>query len=246
MGTLTLTDPVNGTTIDASLHATNNANIKTVVNGGIDNTNISSGAAIAVAKIAGAGTAGSILHGDGVWYPTYRKVTTKDIVSSAAETDLLNGEVTLAALVSTSICRVFLIGDYLNNTGSNQSLTLKAKLGTTTLWGDVLTIVTGATRRPWRISYEIANLNATNSQFASGLIQIGAVTGGSVAGQGAMNSSEGTSGSVLSATGMLTAPFSGSATEDTTSSKALVMTATHGASSASLSIRLRAALVEVI
>lgn len=51
MGTLSLTDPVNGTTADASLIASNNSAIKTVVNGGIDNTNISSGAAIAGSKI---------------------------------------------------------------------------------------------------------------------------------------------------------------------------------------------------
>lgn len=52
MGTLSLTDPVNGTTADATLIATNNAAIKTTVNGGIDNSNISSSAAIALSKLA--------------------------------------------------------------------------------------------------------------------------------------------------------------------------------------------------
>lgn len=42
MGTLSLTDPQNGTTADATLIANNNAAIKTVVNGGIDPTNLSS------------------------------------------------------------------------------------------------------------------------------------------------------------------------------------------------------------
>lgn len=53
MGTLTLTDPVNGTTADAALIANNNSAIKTVVNGGLDNTNIAAGAAIDPSKISG-------------------------------------------------------------------------------------------------------------------------------------------------------------------------------------------------
>ncbi len=40
MGTLALTDPVNGTVADASTIANNNAAIKTVVNGGIDPVNM--------------------------------------------------------------------------------------------------------------------------------------------------------------------------------------------------------------
>lgn len=56
MGTLSLTDPVNGTTADASVIANNNAATKTVVNGGIDNTNLAAGAAIAISKIADPGS----------------------------------------------------------------------------------------------------------------------------------------------------------------------------------------------
>lgn len=52
MGTLSLTDPTNGTTADASLIANNNSAIKTVVNGGLDNTNLAAGAAIAPSKVA--------------------------------------------------------------------------------------------------------------------------------------------------------------------------------------------------
>lgn len=68
MGTLSLTDPVNGTTADASLIATNNSAIKSVVNGGIDNSNINSSAAIAASKLAGYPSDSSkALLGDGSW-----------------------------------------------------------------------------------------------------------------------------------------------------------------------------------
>lgn len=43
MGTITLTDPVVGTTITAGLHATNNATLQTLLNGGIDNGNMAAG-----------------------------------------------------------------------------------------------------------------------------------------------------------------------------------------------------------
>jgi hypothetical protein len=52
LGTLSLTDPANGTTADASLIADNNAAIKTVVNGGIEDSNIADDAAIDASKIA--------------------------------------------------------------------------------------------------------------------------------------------------------------------------------------------------
>lgn len=68
MGSLTLTDPVNGTTADASLIATNNAAIKTVVNGGLDNSNIAADAAIAPSKFASfPNNSSKVLLGDGTW-----------------------------------------------------------------------------------------------------------------------------------------------------------------------------------
>jgi hypothetical protein len=68
LGTLSLTDPVNGTTADATLIATNNAAIKTVVNGGIEDVNIAADAALSVAKLAAyPADATKVLHGDGTW-----------------------------------------------------------------------------------------------------------------------------------------------------------------------------------
>lgn len=69
MGTLTLTDPVNGTSNDATTIASNNSAVKAVINGGIDNTNVSGSAALAVSKLA-PGSNGQVLTTTGgvpVW-----------------------------------------------------------------------------------------------------------------------------------------------------------------------------------
>lgn len=52
MPTITLSDPANGTSADATLIANNNAALKTLLNGGIDNSNVAAGAAIAGSKLA--------------------------------------------------------------------------------------------------------------------------------------------------------------------------------------------------
>jgi len=54
MTTLTLTDPVNGQVADANQIASNNSAIKTVINGGIDNSNVATSAGIAISKLASA------------------------------------------------------------------------------------------------------------------------------------------------------------------------------------------------
>lgn len=61
MTTLSTTDVTNGTTADGNVVNTNFGNVRTVVNGNIDNANISASAAIAVSKLA-AGTEGHYLQ----------------------------------------------------------------------------------------------------------------------------------------------------------------------------------------
>jgi microcystin-dependent protein len=50
---LTLENPVSGTEIEAGLLATNFSDLQTLLNGGLDNDNITAGAGIAVTKLAG-------------------------------------------------------------------------------------------------------------------------------------------------------------------------------------------------
>ena len=60
MGTLSLTDPVNGTANDATTIANNNAAIKTVVNGNIDTVNLKDPGTGKVYGSTGAGSAAAV------------------------------------------------------------------------------------------------------------------------------------------------------------------------------------------
>lgn len=51
MALLNLNDPTNGTVADATLIATNNSSLKSIINGGLDNGNVASGAGIAYSKL---------------------------------------------------------------------------------------------------------------------------------------------------------------------------------------------------
>src|SRR3954465_11777658 len=95
MATLTLTDPTNNTTADATVISSNNTAIKALVNGGLQNDNIASNASISYSKLALTGAvvnadlAGSIaaskfsgypadatkaLVGDGTWVAQGQKL----------------------------------------------------------------------------------------------------------------------------------------------------------------------------
>lgn len=57
MPTITLTDPVNGTTADATLIANNNAELRALLNGGLVTTNLAAGASITDTQLASANNA---------------------------------------------------------------------------------------------------------------------------------------------------------------------------------------------
>lgn len=227
---LALTTIGAGAPILSADHRNNYSAVQTAVNAII--TALTGGVSGQMFQAAGSTSVGWVYAGG-----MYRKATVKDVVSTAAETDLLNGEITIGANVmgTTGAVRVTMLCDYLNNTGGNRNLTLKVKLGGTTLFGDAWTALsTSVTRRAFHIQFTIANQNSAAIQFLAGTVGASSATAGSVAGLGHLN--DGVQGS----------SFSGSATEDTTTSKALTVTATHSASDAALSVRLQHATVEVI
>jgi hypothetical protein len=110
LGTLNLTDPVNGTTADASLIADNNTAIKAVVNGGIDNTNIASGADIDVSKIeasysAYTPTLGGITIGNGTAAARYvqvGKLVVVEVAFTAGSTTSFSGTITFSLPVTAA------------------------------------------------------------------------------------------------------------------------------------------------
>jgi hypothetical protein len=246
MPSINLTLPVAGTNIAAGLHATNYSALQTLLNGGLDNTNVAEGAAIAVSKIA-PGTNGQVLTtvggatawGSGV--TTYRKVTEKDVHTSVAETDLLNGEITIGAgeMSTNKIAKVILVGDYLNNSGAGVTLTIAIKLGATTLYKDVSgSIEQSADRRAFRVEFEIANLGAANSQWMGGKVFLGH--------PGATTNGIGDLLFLSGAPDEMIMPVAGSSAEDTATAKTLVVTVQHSASAVTVSARLKYALVEIV
>jgi hypothetical protein len=175
-----------------------------------------------------------------------RAAGTYDLVNSAAEFSLISGlavstttgiRIPANTLGITGAVRLSLLGDYLNNTGANQTCTIKIKYGGTVFYGDnVGAIAAGATRYPVRIDVILANLNATNSNLIEGTAPSwggGAPAAGSVAGViGAITDSRLVMSTVQSI--------------DTTVDQYLDVTATHGAANASLSIRRLAAFAELL
>jgi hypothetical protein len=126
------------------------------------------------------------LNGAGGWtspvvnaaLPTLRtKLTQKEVVNTAAKTDLLNGEITIPAnsMSAQGAIRFWMNGDYVNNSGNYQTLQLELKLGTTVLWDSGVSgsIYFGATGRAWYCEGLIQALNSTSAQRGGGFFTLG-------------------------------------------------------------------------
>lgn len=182
---------------------------------------------------------------------TYRKTTAKTVNSSIAETDLLNGEITLAAgVLGLSGCARFTAwGEILNNNAvSANGPRFKLKLGGTTLidsnvlncaWQNV------ATRGAWRVAVEIMNLGATNSQCVSFemLYTLGYLGAG---GGACLALSTGNGNHWVTPSGNGGINGSTAAAIDSTAAKLLEFTVTLPVSAATMECKLTGALVEVL
>jgi hypothetical protein len=163
-------------------------------------------------------------------------VTAVTITNSALQTSLYSKSV--PAQISTGIIRFTLDGTWFNNTGSNQTVVFKIKLGATTMWQDTsLAIGTNAGTFPFRMVGEIANLNATNSQRLTANVNIGAF-GAPTTGQGGISISN------SSLTSHVIVPIAGVAAEDWTSAKTLDITAQLSAANANFTVTRQFAMIE--
>jgi hypothetical protein len=149
-----------------------------------------------------------------------------DVVNTAAETTLLSATVPANTLSTNRAVRLTLTGDYLNNSGANQTLTLRLKYGATTLYNDVTAVIaTNAARRALRVEALLAAANSATAQALGGLISISA-PGGTTNGLGD-----------LGVAALTTTPITGAAVENSATALAFALTAQHGAANASLSVR---------
>lgn len=181
-----------------------------------------------------------------------RKATTKSVVNSTAETDLLNGEISVAAgaLGSTGILRLTAWGNALFFTGGTVGLPrFKLKLGATTLFdtNTVAALIGSANSAvPWRVVAEIAN-TATNAQNSNFALRLGTVNG-------AAGSTFFTTGfgiylqpAAVGGVGITTADGESFGTAvDTTVSNALALTCQLSSANANHKIALDGAVVEIL
>jgi len=204
-----------------------------------------------------AATNGQALAWNGTaWTPTtiagpttYRKTTSKTVNTTVAETDLLNGEITVAANVMSTnkLLRLTAWGDWKQNSGGAADLPrFKLLFGGATLIDSNATggtVANSATRRGWKIVAEILNLGATNSQWATMKADVGA---GSVsaAASASPTTGEGTYSLATNVFGLLIASNTGAV--DTTAGCALALSVINASNNANYETKLTGALVEII
>lgn len=164
-----------------------------------------------------------------------RAVTENDVVSTSSKTTLYSFSVPGGMLGTNRGVRVVIIGDYLNDTGSNKNLEVTVAYGSTTMWGDGRTIGASATRRAFMLDFVMGNRNSASVQHIGGKAQISGAVAGSVAGVGDWEAGQ-----------PHEALFHGSAAENSANTLSLTVSVTHSASNASLSIRREYAFAELI
>jgi hypothetical protein len=169
---------------------------------------------------------------DGIRDPAIARFSSLlDIVNTAAESTLLSALIPANTLGSDRAVRAVLLGDYLNNTGANQTLRLRLKYGATTLYdGTTGALASNAARRAVRVELVIAGQGSASVQALGGLVHVSA-PGGAAAGIGDL------------AGASLAVPVAGAAAENSAAALTLAVTVTHSAASANLSFRRQHAVV---
>jgi hypothetical protein len=106
------------------------------------------------------------------------------VVNTAAETPIFSYNMPAGLLGTDRTLQVQLMGDLLNNSGANQSITFRVAVGGVTVYGDFTgAIATSASRRPWNWILNFANLGAANQNYLSGTLMLG-VAGNATTGLG--------------------------------------------------------------
>lgn len=189
--------------------------------------------------------------GTGIVKSPYRKSSSKQVVNTTSLTDLLNGEVTIAAgaMGANGVLRLTAWGDMKNNSGGSVSTPqFLFQLGTTNLVESG--VIVGAwsnaiTRYPWRVQATIANLTASTQWVdfrAEALIGV-AVSGaiGAAIGEGYTITSL-----VSGGVGLWKHSLSASAAVDTSVARALSLFVGLPTASTLEDVTLTGAVVEIL
>jgi hypothetical protein len=168
-------------------------------------------------------------------YVLDRTTSDLDIVSSAAETTLYSVTVSANAMSTDRLVQMLIEGDFLNNTGSNQTFVLKVKFGGTTVFEDTTaTLATSGIRRITSIEVLLMAVSASAQEgnlkmFFGGAAADPAVGKGSITDTTAVYLGELETGTI-----------------DTTSNQDLAVTIALSAASANYSLRRRRARTMLI
>lgn len=168
-----------------------------------------------------------------------RSTSTVDVVSTAALTSIYTKSIAAGSMSTDRGLELWIGGDWLNNTGSNQGLRFQVIFGATTMF-DITNASLGASnaaRQPILIHLMLQNLGAANSQLLTGRIVIpdtsfGAATTGI--------------GNLLTTSGSGQGTFGGTAAENTALATTLDIKVAPSAASASLSIRKKGAILQLL
>lgn len=191
----------------------------------------------------------------------YRKTTAKAVTNTVTDTDLLNGEITVAAgaMGTSSVVRLSAFGDWINNSGSNQALPVfSLKLGATptvVIKSPASSVFssTTTTRYGWSVDATIMNLGAANSQWVSFRMAISALYTPNVAATvlsafqvGEGNLVEGLNGNGTTGLAAATGQAGNSAAIDTTASMNLILSVINPTATATCETKLYGAIAEIV
>jgi len=165
-----------------------------------------------------------------------RFVTEQDVANTTTETDILAYTVPASTLGTDKALRVQIMADYLNNSGSDRTVTIKIKFGATTMYnGTTGNLIASATRRASTIEFILFAKNSVTSQGMTGHIRF-SNSSGSTTGIGDINGTEDTTGTIGGV----------NASENSAVGKTLSCTITHSAAASTISYRRVYAVVEVL
>lgn len=213
---------LNGATLTAVTVATGD---KVLIQDVSDSNNIKTVTAQSIADLGSGGGSG----------PLDKSVTDVTVENTTTETAIFSYTIPADTLGTTNMIRVAMAGRAINNSGANRSLTLRVKLGSTTIYDDVRTAITTNSREMgFRLELELKNNGSTSSQILTGQGLLGA-QGTTTNGYGDWGSDEIYSNATLG----------GTSSEDTTADKDLVVTVQWDGASANASITKSWHIVEL-
>lgn len=164
-----------------------------------------------------------------------RDVTTTAVANTTTETTVYSKSIVGGVLSTNKAVRLSIIGDYLNNSGSDSNFRVRVKYGATTVFdsGDAA-MTASANTRGFKLDFMLSALNATNAQVGSCTVVIA-------------NASSATAGHASGSDVFITlSETHAGVAEDSTAAKTLLVTLQHGTAAATITANAYIAFLEYL